>query len=366
MVVPNSGVPSFPLHLLIDFPNWLGDLAMSLPAADLLIEANRGGRTILHCRPSSARLLQSLYPGARIVIAQKKESAGKSASRLRESEGPIDLGLTFRNALRAKAMLRMSCGWSAGTSNQGGWALLSFSHTVDRSRHQVHDADALLRHLHLEEAGLHWKASLPSSLLGEGESALAGAGLQPGMPRIALAPGVALGGSAKQWASEKFGRLAAELRARSYQPFIAIGPGERSLAEAICRASSFSLPILGENFDAAGLASLLHAAHVVLGNDSGPAHLAAVFGIPVVALFGPTDPTRTAPLGERSRVLTLELPCSPCNHRRCPEGHERCLKDLDITHVFTSLEQNIEKCGLNRRMRQQHRPRVAARNIVAG
>lgn len=351
--------PSFPAHLLLDFPNWLGDLAMSLPAADRLIEANHKGRTTLHTRPSTARLLQSLYPHATVVVSHPKESARISAARLRKTVGPVDIGLSFRNALRAKSILCLSCHWSGGTSSQGGWALLSYSHRHKVNRHQVHDADALLSHLGLPEADPNWKMSLPGSLLREGETRLREVGLQGSGPRIALAPGVALGGSAKQWAPEKFGQLAAGLRARSYQPFISIGPGERGLADAINSAASLELPILGEKLDAAGLASLLRASDVVLGNDSGPAHLGAVLGVPVISLFGPTDPARTAPLGRRTQILQLKLPCAPCHQRSCPEGHGRCLRDMESSEVLQALEAGLEQDeGPARRSKQTaFRPR---------
>jgi len=334
--------PAFPTRLLIDFPNWLGDLAMALPAADRVIEANHGGETILHCRPSTARLLQFLYPQADIIVSHSKESAWKSAARIRRTVGPVDLGLSFRNALRAKSVLRLSCRWSGGSADQAGWLLLSHAVRSAGDRHQVHDADELLLHLGLDRADPEWKATLPASLRKEGVSHLRKKGCDGDAPLIALAPGVALGGSAKQWAPGKFGALAETLCALPCRAFIAIGPGEAMLAEEINRATSRSLPVLGEDLDAAGLASLLSAADLVLGNDSGPVHLAAILGVPVLSLFGPTDPARTAPLGFSSRVIRRELSCAPCHCRRCPEGHGRCLVDLEITSVLKVLEEMLE------------------------
>ncbi|GAB4249280.1 MAG: lipopolysaccharide heptosyltransferase I [Candidatus Methylacidiphilales bacterium] len=61
----------------------------------------------------------------------------------------------------------------------------------------------------------------------------------------------------------------------------------------------------------------LAGARTVISTDSGPAHVAAAFGIPVVALFGASDPARTAPRGERIIVLASGVPCQPCLQRRC-------------------------------------------------
>jgi len=344
-----SSAPDFPTRLLIDFPNWLGDLAMALPATDRLVSANSGGRNIFHCRPSSARLLQALYPRADIIVSERKEAARISARRIRASSGPIHLGLSFRNACRAKTILRKCCSWSGGTSNQGGWVLLNFSYQPDRQRHQIHDSDTLLEHLGLEAAAPSFRAELPPSLLREGRHILLEAGLDPSRPMIALAPGVAQGGSAKQWPPEKMGLLADSLRKSSFQPFITIGPGEENLARAINRELSHDIPVLGGQLDAAGLASLLDVSKLVIGNDSGPAHLAGVLGVPVISLFGPTDPARTAPIGNDTGVISLGLTCAPCRRRICPLGHKKCMNDLEIDPLLKKIDQVLSAPKLRQR-----------------
>ncbi len=94
----------------------------------------------------------------------------------------------------------------------------------------------------------------------------------------------------------------------------------------------------------AELAAILERARIQLGNDSGPGHLAAAVGTPVVAVFGPTDPARGfRPLGPR--VLTVDvgnsLDCRPCSvhgSRRCPLGHHRCMIDLDPADAIARIE----------------------------
>jgi heptosyltransferase-2 len=72
---------------------------------------------------------------------------------------------------------------------------------------------------------------------------------------------------------------------------------------------------------------------LLVTNDSGPMHVAAAFGVPCVALFGPTDPRRTAPAGDGHRVLYTDRWCSPCFRRRCPLLHHRCLRDIGVEQV---------------------------------
>jgi ADP-heptose:LPS heptosyltransferase len=65
-------------------------------------------------------------------------------------------------------------------------------------------------------------------------------------------------------------------------------------------------------------------------NDSGPMHLAAAVGVRAVAMFGPTDPRRTGPLGDRHVVLSRDFDCAPCRPRCCPVGSAVCLRELSV------------------------------------
>ena len=329
-------------RLLIDLPNWLGDLVMALPATDRLVRANPCGSTTLHVRPATARLAQVLFPRVRVIATPRQQSPLLTLRRLLRSAKRADIGVTLRNASRAKIVLWLTSRWRLGTSSQGGSVLLNWSHRVVGDRHQVHDADPLLGHLGLPGADPLWRARLPKNLRQAGVDALGLAGLDRGRSSIGLAPGVACGGSAKRWPEERFGRLAALLKGRGFSPVVVIGPGEGALAKTVVAASGTSIPVVGEDLDAAGLAGVLCCLDALVGNDSGPAHTAAVFGVPSLALFGPTDPRRTAPLGSTAAVVTLDLPCSPCLRSRCPLDHCNCLQRLSVENVESHLINLIE------------------------
>ena len=82
------------------------------------------------------------------------------------------------------------------------------------------------------------------------------------------------------------------------------------------------------------LAAVLRSADLMITVDSGPMHIAAAVGTPVLALFGATDPRRTGPLGP-GRVLHRRLPCSPCLQRRCAIADTlRCMRDIDVPEVL--------------------------------
>ncbi|HEY6000915.1 MAG TPA: glycosyltransferase family 9 protein, partial [bacterium] len=84
-------------------------------------------------------------------------------------------------------------------------------------------------------------------------------------------------------------------------------------------------------------------AGIVIANDSGPAHIAAAVGAPVVALFGPThEAFGFAPRGERVRVVSRDRPCRPCSVHggtRCPRGHRACLDDIAPAQVLAAARE---------------------------
>lgn len=303
----------------MDLPNWVGDHMMTMPAVHRLLQGNRGGTTVLHSRPNMLRFLSAIFPETRVVSSPHKAWPFSSARRLREEGRRFDIGVTLRNSARAKIFVRLVADWSAGSLGEGARVLLSAPCLVDRSRHQIHDADAILAALGLEAVDSFWRGVLPADLMGEGALMIRGAGLDR-HNLIGLAPATARG-VAKRWPGRRYGELARRLRALGYQPVVVIGPGENEIAEEMSEAAGVDLPVLGRRTDVAGLAAVIAGIRVLVANDSGPMQVAASLGVPVVAIFGPTDPGRTAPVGSRHRVV------SP------PPGHGGGIQGVSIDQV---------------------------------
>ncbi len=316
---------------------------MALPATDRLVRANQGGTTILHVRYASARLVSAIFPDAEVLPSARRENPLRTARRFRRLGPRADIGLTMRNAGRAKVALRMLSRWSTGTISQGGRLLLNWAYEPDFDNHQIHDADAALAYLGLEGADQAWRAPLPEQLAGLGLQALRGTGVGPMTRPVGLAPGVASGGSAKQWPEAHFGRLAKLLKAGGFHPVVVIGPGEATIARSVVEASGLDLPVIAEDLDAAGLAAVLSGLSALVGNDSGPAHLASALGVATVALFGPTDESRTAPMAPDGVVLRHQMECAPCGRTACPLVHQACLRDLDPVTVFDAVVAQVDR-----------------------
>ena len=154
-----------------------------------------------------------------------------------------------------------------------------------------------------------------------------------------LAPGAAFSWT-KRWPPAMFGRLASELFGRGFSPAIAIGPGEEEIGRRVSDSSAVPVPVIGADLDPVELAAVLARSRAVVANDSGPMHLAAAVGTPVVALFGPTDPGRTGPRGSASVVLDRYVFCSPCYLKECPYRHE-CMTGISVAEVLAAVERLV-------------------------
>lgn len=328
--------PRLPGRLLVDLPNWVGDVVMALPAVARLVDANRGGVSVLHCRPPIARLLGAVFPGAGIVASGRRAFPLLTAAALVRRWRRFDLAVTLRNATRAKLLVRLAGRSAVGSRGAGSRLLLSHGYAVDRRRHQALDHDGLLDALGLERADAGWRPPVPPTAAAEGRRLLDGAGLAH-RRLVGLAPAAGWGES-KRWPAERFGEVGRILRGEGLEPVVLVGPGESDVAREVVAACGGPPPtVLGEELDVAALLGLVAGLEVLVGNDSGPMHLADMAGVPVVALFGPTDPARTAPRPDGHRLLRLGLECSPCFEPACPLGHHGCLREIGAGTVAEAV-----------------------------
>lgn len=161
-------------------------------------------------------------------------------------------------------------------------------------------------------------------------------GLDAGGHILALCPGAEYG-SAKRWPESHYATVAAARLAQGWQVWLLGSEADRATCSAIARLAPGCRNLagatrLGEAVD------LLACADQVVTNDSGLMHIAAAIGVPLVAVYGSTDPGYTPPLSDRARVLRLGLPCSPCFERECPLEHLDCLNRLTPERVLKELD----------------------------
>ena len=143
----------------------------------------------------------------------------------------------------------------------------------------------------------------------------------------------------KLWDNEKFASLADAIKIKLNVEVVFTGSEKESLEEIVTMMKSKGVNLGGET-TLPELAYLYKKSQLVITTDSGPMHLAAAVGTPVIALFGPTDPMRTGPYGEGHTVIRFDLPCSPCFLKKCPTN--KCMQDILPEQVFAVIEERLK------------------------
>jgi len=164
-------------------------------------------------------------------------------------------------------------------------------------------------------------------------------GQLPAGARMALVnPGAAWPN--KRWPPERFGELAAFLReACDLTPVVLWGPGEETLARSVVEASS-GTALIAPRTELPDLVAFARASAVVISGDTGPLHIAAAVGTPVVALFGPTDPKRNGPWVPDDISVSVYERCGCHYERRC---HEKpwCLGEVTTAEICAAVQQRL-------------------------
>jgi heptosyltransferase I len=138
----------------------------------------------------------------------------------------------------------------------------------------------------------------------------------------------------KLWDNGKFAQVGDWLAGQGLSVVFTGGSGDRpAIDDIIGRMRQPAVSLAGDT-TLKTLAALYQQAPLVISTDTGPMHIAAAVGTPVVAIFGATAPWRTGPYGERHQVVRLDPPCSPCLKREC--GHRRCMTELGADLVISA------------------------------
>ncbi|MBN1365579.1 MAG: lipopolysaccharide heptosyltransferase II [Syntrophaceae bacterium] len=139
----------------------------------------------------------------------------------------------------------------------------------------------------------------------------------------------------KLWDNKKFACLADLINNEMRMKVIFTG-SEKKPIESITSLMTTEGINLGGMTTLLNLACIYKKARLVITTDSGPMHLAAAVGTPVIALFGPTDPARTGPYGSGHEIIRTKIDCSPCFLKSCPT--KKCMEDISCEQVFTKVK----------------------------
>ncbi|HOQ05743.1 MAG TPA: lipopolysaccharide heptosyltransferase I [Anaerohalosphaeraceae bacterium] len=297
--------PDWNKRVLILKPSSMGDIVHALPVLAALRRARPKAHISWVVRTELAGLFECVS-GVDELILFDRRTMGRwwTAAGVRETaaflrrlrQGRYDLVLDLQGLLRSGLFAWLSgCRVRLGLQEAREGARLFYTHTapMPESAHIFDAYDALLKMLGMSIEPLEFGLRVGEQARQDADALLKAEGLA-GRRYAVLAAGSAHG--RKCWPAERFARVAACLHREAGLAAVLVGTaGERALAERIQQASGVPAAVLVGRTSIPQLAALLERAAIVIGNDTGPTHLAAALNVPTVMMFGPTNPARLFP-----------------------------------------------------------------------
>lgn len=333
-------------HLVILAPNWLGDAVMALPAIADVRRRFPGASIVAAARPSVAPLFEMVSDVNDVIVLEPPHARWRDAGAELKSRG-FDAALLLPNSFQS-AFAASRAGIAERWGHRTDWRgpLLTRAVAPPKDVHQAEYYQHLVRALGCPSGSIEPVVQVPAEARAKGADALTRAGWNGRAPLVALAPGAAYGG-AKRWPPEYFAELAGTLRADGVVSVMVGSVADRPAGAEIEAAALGSggplvnLPInlIGAT-DLSTLAGVLSHCRTLVTNDSGAMHLGAAIGVPVTAVFGPTNDVATRPLGDAHAILTHAVWCRPCMLRECPIDH-RCMRGVGAGAVVAAARRTL-------------------------
>ncbi len=343
-----------PHKILVRAPNWIGDAVMCEPAVRGLRSLFPEAELMMLAKPVIAELFIA-HPGLNAVLVYDDKGAHAGMSGKWSLAGTLrrhrfDLAVLFQNAFEAAFLA-----WLAGIPRRYGYAtdgrVLFLTEPVAVPKgpvplHQVEYYWNLVRPL-----GMAGGATFPTLLVSADEDRmvdvrLASAGIDSSDLIVGINPGSTYG-SAKRWLSDRFAEVAKRLvrrleQSESAQVAVVIlgAKGEESLGKDIAAQLGGRSVVLSGATTIRELMAVVKRCRLLITNDTGPMHIAAACGVPVVAVFGPTDWRTTAPYGKERSIVREAVDCAPCLLRECPIDH-RCMTRISVDRVYEAAVQQL-------------------------
>jgi heptosyltransferase-2 len=330
-------------RIVVRTPNWLGDAVMALPSM-AAVRAAWPDATLAIAAPRGIAPLFRERTGARPNEIVDLDPQG---SLLALRRGRFDAALLLPNSFRS-AWLARGAGIPERWGYAGGFRRWMLTRAVPRPAGRVHQSEyyaALVRGLGIEvlDATPHIEPARGSVERAIG--LLRAEGASDAEPVVGFAPGAAYG-HAKRWLPARVAELIVRLTRERGVTCVLVGaagdrPAGREIESAL-PADVKVIDLIGRT-DLRLLVGVLARCTAFVSNDSGAMHLAAAVGVPVSAIFGPTDERVTSPLGHHD-VLVHQVFCRPCMLRECPIDH-RCMKGITVDAVAASVARHLAEAA---------------------
>ncbi|MBI2885415.1 MAG: lipopolysaccharide heptosyltransferase II [Candidatus Omnitrophica bacterium] len=342
----------FPRRILVIRLDRIGDVVLSTPVAHRLRQAYPEAFLAMLVQPACRELVEG-HPDLDAAILYDKDGRHRSltatiqfARQLRSYR--FDTAIVLHPTNRSHWIP-----WLAGIPVRIGYARKTswlLTHRVphrkqEGTQHEAAYSLELLRVLGIEPGPPVPVIALSPAARVLAEERLAQAGADPARPLVAIHPSASC--RSKRWEAERFAAVADRLATeQGAQVAIVAGPADQESADAMARAMRTTPINLAGRLSVGELAWVLKRATLLLSNDSGPVHVAAAVGTPVIVIFGRNErglsPTRWGPLGKGHVVLHKEVGCEVCLAHRCVIAF-KCLTELSREEVYQAAAEVLRR-----------------------
>lgn len=329
--------------LLIRVPNWLGDAVMSTCAVRRFCFEHPLDEITLFGDPASLEVFLHFphKPTLRPYYRKDKHSGfiGFRQCIQELKRDGFDRGILLTNSFSSAWMFFLSrISERKGYKGQFRSGLLTQSVAVrNEDTHQAARYDYLLND------GVQ-NPLCPQIYVNDAEREAAYSLIQKLDLRSEEWIGMAVGamkGNAKRWPIERYAGLARQCVQNGLKVVLFGTLKEKQLTQFVCEYAGKGVHDLAGQTTLRELFALIEQCPLMLTNDSGAMHVATALQTPLLAIFGPTDPQDTGPLGEMHTIIRVELECSPCKKAECPLEHHQCMRKISIDTVFEEIESKL-------------------------
>lgn len=330
-------------RILIRSVNWIGDAVMTTPAIGVIRRFFPQAEITILANPLVAKLFSPHEWVDKVITFDRNGIHKGVVGRLRLAaeirKHAFDTAIILPNSFDS-ALVPWLAGIPVrvGKSSDGRRLMLTGCYNPaphESPRHEVEYYPALLRHF-----GITGTIPQPQLFISAAEERaatdlLASHGITADDFVLGINPGAAYG-SAKRWYPDRFAEVARQLGMEwSARIVIFGGPAETEIAGDIENSLTGHAVNLAGKTGVRELMALIKRCNFFVTNDSGPMHIAAACGVPLTAIFGPTDHTGTSPCSNRAVVVRTAVDCSPCKLRECPTDH-RCMTAVTAEEVVAA------------------------------
>lgn len=340
---------SSPGRILVIKLRYVGDVLLATPVLTRLREGFPTARLAIMVNSGTDGVVRG-HPALDDVLVVERGSVARQwrfvrALRARRYDLVIDLTDSDRSA---------ALSWLSGApvrvgyNSEGRWRGCLYTQIVEADRFGMHQVSYQLKTT--EALGLTGPPPDPMLVVTtdarwSAERLLQEAGLDLSRPLVGLHPGARWW--FKSWPAERFAALADLIQNESPAQVVFVGAEqERDVAGRIAERMTTPVRSLVGRTGLPELAAVLARAAVHVGNDNGPMHMAAALRVPVIGLFGPSDPAVWGPWGDGHRTFYKGLDCRACFHPDCVRGEQNCMQRITLEEVWDAVRERLT-CALH-------------------